>query len=46
MGAVLCYGPGGGGCQLCFHLQPGNYNTDTLIVVLGELRRFLAGRRL
>jgi hypothetical protein len=45
MAAALCYGPAGGGCQLCFHLQPGNYNTDTLIVVLGELRRFLGGQK-
>jgi len=45
MAAALCYGPAGGGCQLCFHLQPGNYDTDTLIVVLGELRRFLGGQK-
>jgi hypothetical protein len=45
MAAALCYGPGGGGCQLCFHLQPGSYDTDTLIVVLGELRRFLGGQK-
>ena len=41
MAAALCYGVRGGGAQLCFHLQPGNYNTDTLIQVLAELRRFL-----
>jgi hypothetical protein len=45
MAAALCYGVGGGGCQLCFHLQPGNYDTDTLIGVLGELRRFLGGQK-
>jgi transposase len=43
MAAALCYGVRGGGAQLAFHLQPGNYNTDALIQVLGELRRFLGG---
>jgi hypothetical protein len=45
MAAALCYGVRGGGAQLCFHLQPGNYDTDTLIQVLAELRRFLGGRK-
>jgi len=27
------------------HLQPGNDTTDTLIQVLGELRRFLGGEK-
>jgi hypothetical protein len=45
MAAALCYGVGGGGAQLCFHLQAGNYDTDTLIGVLGELRRFLGGQK-
>ena len=45
MAAALCYGVGGGGSQLCFHLQSGSYDTDTLIVVLGELRRFLGGQK-
>ena len=45
MAAALCYGVGGGGAQLCFHLQAGNYDTDTLIVVLGELRAFLGGQK-
>jgi hypothetical protein len=36
---------GGGGSQLCFHLQPGSYDTDSLIGVLGELRRFLGGQK-
>jgi hypothetical protein len=42
---AICYGVRGGGVQLAFHLQPGNYNTDTLIQVLAELRRFLGGER-
>jgi hypothetical protein len=29
MAAALCYGVRGGGAQLCFHLTPGNYDTDT-----------------
>jgi hypothetical protein len=41
MAAGLCYGVRGGGAQLAFHITPGNYDTDTLIEVLGELRRFL-----
>jgi hypothetical protein len=45
MAAALCYGVGGGGARLCFHVQPGNYDTDTLIGVLGELRRFLGGEK-
>jgi transposase len=45
MAAALCYGVRGGGAQLAFHLQPGNYNTDTLIQVLAELRRFLGGEK-
>jgi hypothetical protein len=36
---------GGGGAQLAFHLTPGNYDTDRLIQVLGELRRFLGGEK-
>jgi hypothetical protein len=43
--ALLCYGVRGGGAQLAFHITAGNYDTDTLIEVLGELRRFSAGRR-
>jgi transposase len=35
----------GGGAQLAFHIQPGNYNTDSLIQVLAELRRFLGGEK-
>jgi hypothetical protein len=45
MAAGLCYGVRGGGAQLCFHVQAGNYDTDTLIQVLGELRRFLGGEK-
>jgi DDE superfamily endonuclease len=45
MAAALGYGVRGGGAQLCFHLTPGNYDTDRLIEVLGELRRFLGGEK-
>ena len=38
MAAAICYGVRGGGAQLCFHVTAGNYNTDTLIDVLGLLR--------
>ena len=34
-------GIGGGGAQLCFPVQAGNYNTEPLIEVLDELRCFL-----
>jgi transposase len=45
LAASLCYGVRGGGAQLCFHVTAGNYDTDTLIEVLGELRRFLGGEK-
>ena len=45
MAAGLCYGVRGGGAQLCFHVTAGNYDTDTLIQVLGELRKFLGGEK-
>ena len=45
MAAALCYGVRGGGAQLAFHVTAGNYDTDTLIQVLGELRRFLGGEK-
>jgi transposase len=45
MAAALCYGVRGGGAQLAFHVTAGDYNTDTLIQVLGELRRFLGGEK-
>jgi hypothetical protein len=31
--------------QLAFHVRAGNYHTDSLIEVLGELRRFLGGEK-
>jgi transposase len=45
MAAGLCYGVRGGGAQLAFHITPGNYDTDRLIQVLSELRRFLRGEK-
>jgi hypothetical protein len=45
MAAAICYGVGGGGAQLCFHVRAGNYDTDSLIEVLGELRKFLGGEK-
>jgi hypothetical protein len=45
MAAALCYGVGGGGVQLCFHIQAGNYDTQSLIGVLGEVRRFLGDQK-
>ena len=45
MAAALCYGLGGGGAELCFHVQAGNYDTDSLIGVLSELRCFLGGQK-
>ena len=45
MAAALCYGVRGGGAQLAFHVTAGHYDTDTLIEVLGELRRFLGGEK-
>ena len=44
MAAALCYGVRGG-AQLAFHLIAGNYDTDRLIEVLTELRKFLGGER-
>jgi transposase len=44
MAAALCYGVRGG-AQLCFHITAGNYDTDSLIKVLGELRTFLGGEK-
>jgi hypothetical protein len=45
MAAALCYGVRGGGAQLCFHVTAYNYDTERLIEVLGELRRFLGGEK-
>jgi transposase len=43
--AALCYGSRGGGASLAFHVHAGNYDTDTLVQVIGELRRFLGGQK-
>ena len=45
MAAALCYGIGGGGAQLVFHVQAGSYDTDSLIGVLNELRRLVGGQK-
>jgi transposase len=45
MAAALCYGVRGGGAQLAFHVTAGNYDTDSLIKVLGGLRQFLGGEK-
>jgi transposase len=45
MAAALCYGVRGGGAQLAFHVRAGSYDTDTLIKVLDQLRRFLGGEK-
>jgi transposase len=45
MAAALCVRPHGGGAQLAFHLRPGSYDTDSLIVALTALRHFLAGEK-
>jgi ClpX C4-type zinc finger/Winged helix-turn helix len=45
MAAALCYGVRGGRAQLAFHVRAGNYDTDSLIGVLGELRGFLGGAK-
>ena len=45
MAAAICYRVRGGGAQLAFHVQAGNYDTDSLIEVLKQLRRFLGGEK-
>jgi transposase len=45
MAAALCYGSHGGGARICFHVQPGSYDTDALIGVLAGLRGFLGKQR-
>jgi transposase len=45
MAAALCYGVGGGGCSLSFHVHPGSYDTASLIEVIRGLRRFLGGEK-
>jgi putative transposase len=43
MAGICCYRPDGSRARLCFHTQPDSYNSQTLIVVLRQLRRFLRG---
>ena len=45
MAAAICYGVRGGGAQLAFHVTPGSYDTDRLIEVLGQVRKFLGGEK-
>jgi transposase len=45
MAAALCYGVRGGGAQLAFHVRAGSYDSDSLIEVLKDLRRFLGGEK-
>jgi hypothetical protein len=45
MAAALCNPPWWGRQPGRFHIQPGSYDTDSLIVALSELRRFLAGEK-
>ena len=45
MAGALCYGSRGGGAQVAFHVHHGNYDTDTLIGALGELRHTLGGQK-
>jgi transposase len=45
MAAAICDGVRGGGAQLAFHVTAGSYDTDGLIQVLGELRKFLGGEK-
>jgi transposase len=45
MAAMCCYRPDGARARLGFHLQPGSYNDQLLIAVLGLLRRLLHGEK-
>jgi transposase len=45
MAAALRDGVRGGGAQLAFHVTAGNYDTERLIEVLKQLRRFLGGEK-
>jgi hypothetical protein len=45
MAAAICYGVRGGDAQFAFHITPGNYDTDRLIEVLSQLRRFLGAEK-
>ena len=42
---MCCYRPEGSHARLGVHLQPGSYNDQVLIDVLGQLRRFLGGQK-
>jgi DDE superfamily endonuclease len=42
---MCCYRPDGTDARLAVHLQPGSYNDQVLIGVLGQLRRFLHGQK-
>src|SRR6266508_2915478 len=42
---MCCYRPDGTRARLAVHLQPGSYNDQVLIGVLGQLRRFLGGQK-
>jgi transposase len=43
MAGICCYRPDGSRARLCFHSQPDSYNSQTLIGVVRQLRRFLGG---
>ncbi len=45
MAAMCCYHPDGRRARLAFHVQPGSYNDQLLIGVLGQLRRFLGDQK-
>jgi DDE superfamily endonuclease len=42
---MCCYRPDGARARLAVHLQPGSYNDQVLIGVLGQLRRLLGGQK-
>jgi DDE superfamily endonuclease len=42
---MCCYQPSGSRARLAVHFQPGSYNDQVLIGVLGQLRRFLGGQK-
>jgi transposase len=42
---MCCYQPSGSRARLAVHFQPGSYNDQVLIGVLGQLRRFLHGQK-
>ena len=45
MAAALGYRADAGRARLCFHLQPGSYDTDALIGVLEQLATFYRGEQ-